>query len=65
MNKEQAGTWGIRLCLLTVAWPLLCGVAEVPTFVILCVWGPAITGQLTCLAVQRGARPWSVGRRKP
>lgn len=64
MNKDQAGTWGLGLCILTVFWPTLCILWGGSFFVVLCVWVPAVTAQLACLAVQMGARPWSVGRRK-
>lgn len=62
--EHRAYVWGLRLGFIGFAWAVFCGLAGLPD-VLLCLVIPVTAGQLACIAVQLGARPWSVGRRKP
>lgn len=62
--EHRAYVWCLRLGFLGTAWAVFWRLAGLPD-VLLCLVIPVIAGQLACIAVQLGARPWSLARRKP
>ena len=63
MTKDRAGTWCVRLGFFGSAWVVLVSCMELPE-VYLWPVAVSVTAQIVCIAIQLGARPRSLVKRK-